>query len=100
MMTEENKAAPFVEWLEEVVKHLFEIDPDCILFAGRDKSGRAFSSYWNCSLDDIAVIMDVINKDSIVEYIRNNRESILEALNGDDDEETDETDSCADPETD
>lgn len=100
-MIEDIKNAPFTGWLEEAVKHLFESEPECILFAGRARDGRAFSSYWNCSLDDIAILVDVLNKDSIVTYIRDNRDIILAALNeDDDDEDTNETDDSSDPETD
>lgn len=90
---------PYAEWLEGVIRDLFDINPTCISMQMRDATGKAFSCYWNCSADDRAVMVDAMKQDGMLEWVRLNRREILEILNEEDeDDELCETDTEADSE--
>lgn len=99
-MNEDQMQAPFTPWLESVVKDIFEIMPECIAFQMRDADNRTYTSYFNCSLDDMTIMADAVQKDGLIAYIHDNREDILTALNEDDDDDEDETDDSPDTEAD
>ena len=92
------ESAPFSHWLESVVKDIYNLVPACIAVEMRDKEGRVYSSYWQMDGNDRACIIDALREDGILEFIRNNKDIILDIIN---EEEGDEDGLCeTDPETD
>lgn len=79
---------------------MFDIDPVCIAMQIRDATGQSYTSYWNCSQDDRAILEDALRQDGLFEWVRNNRDSIIEILNREEDEADgqEETDTSADSE--
>ena len=74
--------APFTPWLENVVKELFDIHPTAIAMQMRDEGGKCYTCYWDVSADDRAIMIDAMKDDDRMDWLRCNRELILEILNG------------------
>lgn len=86
--------------METVIKDLFDVDPMCVALQMRDANGKSYTSYWNCSQDDRAVMMDAMREDWLFNFLQNNREEIREILESDDDEEEgDEEDGLCETDT-
>ena len=90
--------APFSWWLESVISDVYNIEPACIAMEMRDKEGRVYTSYWQMDENDRACIIDALKEDGFMDFLRNNKEVIMQIING---EEGDEDGLCeADPKTD
>ena len=90
-------AKPYASWLEDVVKTIFDIDPDCISMQMRCNDGKVYTCYWNTSEDDRAIMKDAITNDGILEWMRSNREDILSVLNEEDGDEDGECETDTGP---
>lgn len=84
------EAREYAGWLEECVKGLVDIDPECIAMEMTDKAGRVFTCYWRVSADDRARFIRAMEDDDRMEWLRENREAVLEIL--DEDEEVEAED--------
>ena len=80
---------PYTVWLEAVVREMVDIDPECIAMEMVDKNGMVHTCYWNCSADERAMMIGGMQSDDRMEWLRLNREEILEILNEDEGEEDD-----------
>lgn len=84
------------------MREMFEIDPVSIALQMRDASGQTYTSYWQCSRDDLAIMADAIAEDKIISLLRDSRDDLLEIINGEEGEEDDdglcESDTEADSE--
>lgn len=95
--TDELTKKPYATWLESVVRDLVDIDPVSISMQMRDAEGKVYTCYYNCSHDDRAVMEDALRQDGLFEWVRDNKEAIVEILNEEDDADgIQETDSEAD----
>lgn len=77
---------PYATWLEDIVRTLFEEEPDCISLQMRTKNNQVMTAYWNCSQDDRCVMMDAMRDDAMMDWVRNNSEELAEILKGGDEE--------------
>ena len=66
---------------------LLDLSPTCITVNAITEDGNVLSGYWNCNANSRAIIMDAMRNDSLLEYIEDNRDAILEILNDMDGEE-------------
>lgn len=73
--------ARFVPWLESVIKEVFDIDPVAIAMQMRDKDGKPYTCYWEVSPDDRAIMIDAMKDDARMDWLRNNKDLVLEILN-------------------
>ena len=87
---EEFAQLPYAQWLDDTMMQLLEINPVCITINAITDDGEVLSGYWNCNANSRAIIMDAMRNDSLLEYIEDNRETILTILNDMDGEEDDE----------
>ena len=71
---------------------LLDFKPVTITINAITDDGEVLTGYWNCSANSRAIIMDAMRNDSLLEYIEDNRETILTILNDMDGEEDDEDD--------
>lgn len=83
---------PYTEWLEGMVKGLYDVDPQCVMVAMRNKDGESFTSYWQLSADDRAILVDAIQRDGLMQFV----DMIFGGEVEDEDGETEETDSETD----
>jgi len=67
----------------------------------RGADGKTYTSYWNVSQDDRAVMVDAMQEDGFLSMVRANREILLDILNnGDDDDEDGDEDELQETDTD
>lgn len=92
---EEFAQLPYAQWLDDTMMQLLEINPVCITINAITDDGEVLSGYWNCNANSRAIIMDAMRNDSLLEYIEDNKDTILEILNGEeeDEDEYNETDT-------
>lgn len=81
---------PYAAWLEQTVQELFDICPVCIAMQMVDANGQPFTCYWNVTPNDRAIMIDAMREDAILDFFRNNRDTVNAILNGEE-EETEET---------
>lgn len=91
---------PYAQWVEDTMREMFDIDPVAIAMEMRDSAGQVFTCYWNCDRNDMACMIDSLKDDSIIEFLRTNRDVVNEILSGEDGDEDGlcETDTEADSE--
>ena len=77
----------YAGWLETVVKEMVEVDPESIALEMIARDGRLYTCYFNTSPDDRARMISAMQDDDRMEWVRNNREAILEILNGGEEDE-------------
>ena len=77
------------------MREMFEIDPASIALQMRDESGQTYTSYWQCSRDDLAIMADAIAEDKIISLLRDSRDTLREILEGEEDDE----DGLCEPDT-
>lgn len=87
---EEFAQLPYAQWLDDTMMQLLDINPVCITINAITDDGEVLSGYWNCNANSRAIIMDAMRNDSVLEYIEDNRDTILAILNDTDGEEDDE----------
>lgn len=78
---------PYAQWVEDTMREMFDIDPVAIAMEMRDSAGQVFTCYWNCDRNDMACMIDSLKDDSIIEFLRTNRDVVNEILNGEDGDE-------------
>ena len=69
------------------MREMFEIDPVSVALQMRDVSGQTYTSYWQCSRDDLAIMADAIAEDKIISLLRDSRDALLEIIDGEEGEE-------------
>lgn len=89
---------PYARWVEQMLTEMFEIDPESIALEMRDEEGKTYTCYYNTSSNDRAIMIDAMQDDAKLEWVRNNKEAILELLEEDEDDEELEPDTEADSE--
>ena len=87
---------PYAGWLEDIIREVVNIDPDCLALGMRDKNGKVYTAYWRVSGDDRAAIIAGMEDDDRMEWVKGNREAIRAILSLDDDDEEDEEDEDGD----
>lgn len=85
--------APFAPWLESVIKELFDIMPKSVAMEMMDEDGKIYTCYWEVSANDRALMIDAMKDDERIEWLKCNRDLILDILNEDEDEEEGEDES-------
>ncbi len=79
----------FAKWLEEGLKGIFgsgqKVKSACIISLFEDET--AVTGYYNCDVQDMAVLAHKINTDIILDTITNNIHIIREALEGEDEDD-------------
>lgn len=81
---------PYADWLEETIREMVEVSPESIALEMLTADGRLYTCYYNVSQDDRARMMSAMRDDDRMEWVFNNRDMILEALNAEDEEEDEE----------
>ena len=81
-----------MEWLENVVREMVEIDPRSIAMEMIDENGSVSTCYYNTSQNDRSVMIDAMRDDDRFEWLANNREEIKSILFDDDDDVEDDND--------
>ena len=71
------------------MRDMFEIDPVSIALQMRDNTGQTYTSYWQCSRDDLAIMADAIAEDKIISLLRDSREALMEIIDGEEGEDDD-----------
>ena len=66
----------------------------------RGADGKTYTSYWNVSQDDRAVMVDAMQEDGFLSMVRANREILLDILNNGDDDDEDGDDGLQEADTD
>lgn len=85
-------AAPYAEWLEEVIRTLVESNPLAIAIEMVTEEGLVATSYYNVSPNDRACIIDAMHDDAREEWLISNKDFIKAILYGDDDIEVEDDD--------
>lgn len=80
----------YTAWLEDTVREMVDIDPACIALELIDKEGVVHTCYWRVSADDRARMISGMQDDDRVEWLKVNRDIVLEILGEDEDVEEDE----------
>lgn len=88
--------APYSQWLEGVVRDLYDIEPVCIAMEMRDAAGQVYTSYWQMDANDMACIIDSLQNEATLNFIRAYKDEIMAILN----EEGDEEDGLCETDTD
>lgn len=78
--------APYVKWLEDIVREMVEIEPESIAMEMIGADDKTYTCYWETSADDRARMISAMQDDDRMEWVRENREAIKEIL-GEDGEE-------------
>lgn len=78
---------PFSEWLESVLGEMYQISPTAIMLQMIDAEGQPYTSYWNVSGDDRAILMDAIRQDAWMSWLMANKDEIAMILSEDTDDE-------------
>lgn len=80
------------------MRDMYNIEPVCIIMGMRDVTGQVFTSYWQADPNDFACIVDAIQSEAMLNFIRLNKDEIMAILNEEGDEEDGlcESDSEAD----
>lgn len=85
----EIETAPYSQWLECTVRELYDIEPVCIAMEMRDAAGQVYTSYWQMDANDMACVIDALQNEATLNFIRENKDEILAILNGEGDDEDD-----------
>lgn len=83
---------PYAEWLESVVKSVFDCEPVSIAFQMRDEEGHTFVSWYNTTVDDIAIMVNSMQIEGTLQYLKDNRDELMDIINSDDDEDEEDGD--------
>ena len=94
---EEFAQLPYAQWLDDTMMQLLDINPVCITINAITDDGEVLSGYWNCNANSRAIIMDAMRNDSLLEYIEDNKDTILEILNREEDDEDEYTETDTEP---
>ena len=76
---------------------LLDFKPVTITINAITEDGEVLSSYWNCNANSRSIIMDAMRNDSLLEYIEDNKDTILEILNREEDDEDEFTEADTEP---
>ena len=76
---------------------LLDFKPVTITINAITEDGEVLSGYWNCNANSRAIIMDAMRNDSLLEYIEDNKDTILEILNREEDDEDEFTEADTEP---
>jgi hypothetical protein len=82
----------YTAWLEDTVREMVDIDPACIALELIDKAGIVHTCYWRVSADDRAQMISGMQDDDRLEWLKANRDVVLEILSEEDEEEEEEED--------
>lgn len=89
--------APFSEWLESAVRDLYDLEPTCIAMGMRDAEGQVYTSYWQMDANDMACVIDALQNEATLNFIKANKDEILSILNGEGDEDDGLPETATDP---
>ncbi len=81
-MTDDFSNRPYAQWLESIIKEMFEIDPAAISIQMRDGKGETYTCYWNVSADDRAIMIDAMQTDKLVDLLKDMRGDTESDLEG------------------
>ena len=94
--TDDWTAAPYAEWLENCIAGIVECNPVCIAMAMIDADGYIDTCFYHAHTDEIAAIINAIEDEKRMQWVRDNKEDILTILNDEDDDVEDGDDGEAD----
>lgn len=77
---------PYAKWLEETLKELYNLYPVSIAMQMIVADGNAYTCYWNVTPNDIAIMIDAMREDGVLDMIRSNKDLINDILNGEEEE--------------
>lgn len=72
--------APYSAWLEDVIKTIFEQNPDQIAVCARLEDACTMTAYYNCCAEDKAIFANHINSDAAMDMVLNNIGMVKQAL--------------------
>lgn len=78
-MEEKLKDMEFAQWLEDVIRSMFELNPDKMCFVAHTPAGETMTAYFNANAEDMAAFAHHINSDVIMEIVTKNAGMILDA---------------------
>lgn len=81
---------PYTEWLEEVLSELFQHDPVSIGIVMILDDGTIGTNYYNVDCTDMILMANAMHKDEQINWMKVNRDYILDILNDDETEEEEE----------
>ena len=91
-ITPDFTTKPYAEWLEEVLSELFQHDPVSIGIVMILDDGSIGTNYYNVDCTDMTLMANAMHKDEQINWMKVNRDYILEILNDDETEEEEEED--------
>ena len=62
---------------------IFEKDPVCMQFQMRDEEGQTYICCYNVSADDRAIMVDAVNQEAMIDWVKDNRDVIAGILSED-----------------
>ena len=71
---------PWFEWMEGAVKAMYDLDPNCMMFAARLKDGSTLTAYYKALSEDKAVMVHHVQNDIMHDFIRANADIINDYL--------------------
>ena len=87
MAAPDIQSKEYAQWLEGCVRTMFDEDPQCIMMQMIGKDGQISTCYWECSIDDMALIIDALVEEKHLAWIESNRDVINDILRGNDEDE-------------
>ena len=89
MPTGDVTKSPYAGWLEELISNLLEMKPDKIGIAAILPNGEVLTGYYGgCGHVDKVIMAHNIHLDSVMDVVKANARSILEAAEEEDDADT------------
>lgn len=76
----EFTGSPYAEWLEDIVETIFREKPECIAIGAKLASGDTMTGYYQCGVEDKAVLAHHIQSDAMLDMVLNNIDLIRDAL--------------------
>ena len=76
----------YAEWLENSVKAIAEGDAKSILLAAKLGNGEVVTGYYECGLEDKAMLLAHIQADMTMSIVQNNADMVKKAIDDLDDD--------------
>jgi len=76
-------AAPYAEWLEDVIRDLVAANPICIAMEMITEDGEINTCYYNVDMNDRDVMIGAMQDDNRMRWFKNHREELLKILSDD-----------------
>lgn len=78
------ESKPWFDWMETVVKTLYDLDLDSMMIAAKVKDGSVLTAYYNADASDKALMVHNVQADIVLDLIQSNAGAIKEMLEDED----------------